>query len=80
MLLVLIDEIKGEGNFYVLMIIVDGVYVICNGDDIKGWVFKVMINDGKVGFFEWFIVIKEVVEVDVLVGIIVSLCGEIVVG
>ncbi|MEQ8785516.1 MAG: hypothetical protein RIC55_04425 [Pirellulaceae bacterium] len=62
-------EIKGEGNFYALVVIGDAIYVSSNGDDTKGWVNKATIKDGKVVSYERSVATKEATGVDAPVGV-----------
>jgi hypothetical protein len=63
------NEIKGEGNFYALVVIDDAVYATSNGDDTKGWVNKATVKDGKVVSYERYLATKEATGVDAPVGI-----------
>lgn len=76
------EELKGEGNFYALVVSKggDAVYVTSNGDDTKGWVAKATIKDGKLGEFQRFIATKEAVEIDAPVGATFSSAGHLVIG
>ncbi len=71
---------QGEGNFYALAVTPKGIYVTSNGDDTKGWIARVQVEDGKPGKLEPFIATKVAVGVDAPVGITVSPDGNLAVG
>ena len=74
-------EIKGEGNFYALAATNQAVFATSNGDDTKGWVNRLVINDnGSLGSYKRFIATKEATEVDAPVAITIGPRGEVVVG
>ncbi len=75
-----VGDIVGEGNFYGLAEGTKGVYVTCNGDDVKGWVSLATIKDGKIDTFERRIATKEATKVDAPVAITMSPEGHIAVG
>jgi DNA-binding beta-propeller fold protein YncE len=76
------DEIKGEGNFYGVVVAANGVFVTCNGDDTKGWVARAAVDGNKIGPFERYIATKDTTEeVDAPVAIaVMPKTGHIVVG
>ena len=60
----------GEGNFYDLAATSDAIFITSNGDDTKGWVLRVVLEDGKpAGDLETYIATKVATEVDAPVGI-----------
>jgi DNA-binding beta-propeller fold protein YncE len=74
-------EIKGEGNFYALAATGQAVFATSNGDDTKGWVNRLVINqDDSLGSYKRFIATKEATEVDAPVAIAIGPRGEVVVG
>lgn len=73
-------DVKGEGNFYALAAIGDGIYVTCNGDDTKGWVSRAKVNGTEVASYERYLATKEATQVDAPVGITVSPDGNLVIG
>lgn len=40
---------KPEGNFYDIAVGKTGVFISSNGDDTKGWILKIDLNDGELG-------------------------------
>ncbi|MFK7768019.1 MAG: hypothetical protein AB8B55_12420 [Mariniblastus sp.] len=75
------DEVVGEGNFYGLAKGDKGIYVTCNGDDVKGWVSIATVEaDKKLKEFARKIPTKELVEIDAPVAITISPEGHITVG
>ncbi|MFK7735924.1 MAG: hypothetical protein AB8B50_07855 [Pirellulaceae bacterium] len=70
----------GEGNFYALAATPNGVYVTCNGDDEKGWVSRVSIEEGKPSAFGRYLATKEATGVNAPVGATISPDGYLVVG
>lgn len=72
---------KGEGNFYGVAVGGGSIFVTSNGDDTKGWIYKVEVKDGKPGEFKPFIPTKEKVMVDAPVPLTFTADGkELVVG
>ena len=74
------DDVVGEGNFYALAKGAKGIYVTCNGDDVKGWVSLATLKEGKLDTFERKIATKEATKVDAPVAITISPEGHITVG
>lgn len=74
------EGVPGEGNFYALAGTPSGIYVTCNGDDMKGWVSKAALKDGDLTGYERYLATKEATDVDAPVGITVSPEGYLVVG
>ena len=74
------DDAVGEGNFYGLAKGTKGIYVTCNGDDVKGWVSLATIKEGKLDTFERKIATKELTKVDAPVAITISPERHIAVG
>lgn len=75
------DDLEGEGNFYALAKGTKGVYVTCNGDDVKGWVSLATLEDDyKLKDFKRSIATKEAINIDAPVAITVSPERHIVVG
>jgi hypothetical protein len=70
----------GEGNFYALAATPNGVYVTCNGDDEKGWVSRVSLEEGKPTSFARYLATKEATGVNAPVGATISPDGYLVVG
>ncbi|MCC7424345.1 MAG: hypothetical protein IT428_29095 [Planctomycetaceae bacterium] len=72
---------KGEGNFYGIAVGGGSIFVTSNGDDTKGWIYKVEVKEGKPGEFKPFIATKEKVMVDAPVPVTFTADGkELVVG
>jgi len=74
------EELKGEGNFYGVVVTKQGIFVTCNGDDTKGWLGKATVSGTKVGPFKRSIATKEATDVDAPVAITTSPYGDLVVG
>ncbi len=73
-------NVVGEGNFYGLAKGTQGIFVTCNGDDLKGWISLAKITGGKAINFERKIATKEATKVDAPVAITVSPEGFLAVG
>jgi len=74
-------KVPGEGNFYALAKGAKGVYVTCNGDDTKGWVSLVTLDEeNKIKDYKRSIATKEAIKVDAPVAITKSPEGYLVVG
>ncbi len=72
---------KAKATFTALPLVVDTIFVTCNGDDTKGWVAKSVIKDGKAGPLELSIETKTATNVDAPAAITFTLDGkELVVG
>jgi hypothetical protein len=76
------NAVLGEGNFYALAVVGNGIYVTSNGDDTKGWINMATIEGGKVTSYKRYIATKEATGVDAPVGITVQpgVAGNLVVG
>lgn len=71
----------GEGNFYALASNEQGIYITSNGDDTKGWVLRIPLNNRRMpGALEPFIATKVATEVDAPVGITTDRDGNLLVG
>lgn len=70
----------GEGNFYDLVADGNAIYISSNGDDTKGWVLRIPLNNGTPTSLEPFIATKEATEVDAPVGLAIDAHGMLVVG
>lgn len=66
------QTVKGEGNFYSVAVGENAIYFSTNGDDTKGWVARIPIQDGKPGDIELHIATKQKTEVDAPVPVIMS--------
>ncbi len=80
------ESVIGEGNFYALAVSPNAIFVTSNGDDTKGWVHKIDLQDNQPGDLQPFIKTKEATNVDAPVGItfhenyvVVGQMGEITV-
>lgn len=74
------DTLKGEGNFYGVAATKNAIYITCNGDDTKGWVSRVELNNGTPGDLKPYIKTKVAVEVDAPVGVTISPDGKLMIG
>jgi DNA-binding beta-propeller fold protein YncE len=76
------EETKmGEGNFYGIAVSPSAIYITSNGDDTKGWILKVDVNDNTPGELRPFIATKVALEdTDAPVGITLANDGSLVVG
>ena len=71
----------GEGNFYAVAVGKKAIYVTSNGDDTKGWVLKVDLEEGEPkGKLGPFLATKVATNVDAPVGIALDPNGHIVIG
>ncbi|QDT38546.1 YncE family protein [Stratiformator vulcanicus] len=67
---------KGEGNFYDVAVGENSIFVSANGDDTKGWVLEIPIEDGKPTELKPGIATKELVGVDAPVPVELSKDGK----
>ena len=71
----------GEGNFYGVAVSKKAIYVTSNGDDTKGWVVKVNLENGEPkGKLEPYLATKVATGVDAPVAIALDPNGHLVVG
>jgi len=75
------ESVKGEGNYFGVAVSKQGdaIFVTCNGDDTKGWVAKVDVNDGVPGKLTPYIKTKEATNVDAPGGATFNKEGHLVV-
>lgn len=73
------DSLRGEGNFFGVAVKGTTVFVTANGDDTKGWIFKIEVAAGKPGPLVPFIRSKEETGVDGPTGATISPDGKLVV-
>ena len=73
-------EVVGEGNFYAIAVTDTGLFVTCNGDDVKGWISKATRSGNTLSDYKRTIATKEATGVDAPVGITVSPEGFLAVG
>ncbi len=69
---------RGEGNFFGLAVGASSIFVTCNGDDTKGWIAKIEIDDGP-GPLTPFIQSKVLTELDAPGGATMSPDGQLLV-
>jgi glucose/arabinose dehydrogenase len=75
------ESAMGEGNFYGIAVTPQAIYITSNGDDTKGWILKVDVNDNTPDKLKPFIATKVALEdTDAPVGITLAADGNLVVG
>lgn len=74
------QSVRGEGNYFGIAVHNDVIFVSSHGDDTKGWVSRIAINDGALGTVEPFIATKQLTEIDAPTGMAITPQGELLVG